>query len=351
MSSKDDKKVSGTMGILLAMDQEFKDKQAPKADLSGVDFSGLDTVETEAPNPKPESKVKPEPKPKSKSRTITKSKPLTDKITARDLSEIDEFTKFKIRMIPAGHIQPWAFANRPDSEFGEWDEFVKSISRSGVEVPIIVRYLAPDSYEVVAGRRRWKACLELGLHVPCDVRKLNDADAARLQQLENDKRSDLSAWADAMYWASLLEKNIFSSQSALAIALERDRRVVSDYMAYTRIPDALVKEIGHLSNVGIKMANHLARLCKEPSNIPKLIEVAGLIREGKISVTKVNAACSSDKDETASHTIKVNGIKSFTLRSDSNGTPTISFRKEILEHLSIDDCLAELVKFAEKKVK
>jgi len=349
-----DKKLTGAMGAMLAQSEQFRDRQAPKADISGLNLSALEipAAETDSPAPKKEESRAAKNKAAEKS-TATGSSGKKRPATTYDKSTQKPDDKFLVRLIPAEKIKPWKYANRPESEFGNWDEFVKSIAE-GIEVPIIVRpdTSQPGSFEVIAGRRRWKACLELGIKVPANVRTLTDAEAARVQQLENDKRDGLSAWADAMFWSKLLNDGVYKSQSALAVALERDRRVISEHLAYTKLPGGLIEAIGPMSGVGLKMVKLLSRLCSDnEQNIPKLVEIADKIRDGKISVSKVTEHCRTGTTNSKTNTVKVNGQECFTVRNDSNGTPTISLRKDLLEHVSVDDCLKVLLELAEAKVK
>jgi len=335
--TNDKSKISGSMGVLLEMDKEYKNKQAPRAHIEGLDMSALSVDSTsKAPTEKP-----------SATKKVSKKNPAT----TRDSTTKRADDKFVTRLIPSEKIKPWKFADRPDSEFGDWDEFVKSIATSGVQIPIVVRSIGSDTFEVIAGRRRWKACLELGIDVPCLIQDLSDSEAASLQHLENYQRSNLSQWANAMSWGKLISSGVFKSQSALAVSIGVDRRVISDSMAYTRLPDKLVEAIGPMSKVGIKMARLLARLSEEESNLEKLCQVGELIRENKISVSKVAILCRTGTTKLDAKIYKANGVNCFSVRSDSNGTPVISLRKELLEHLSVEDCLNQLIKLAEGKVK
>ncbi|MBX3374690.1 MAG: ParB/RepB/Spo0J family partition protein [Phycisphaeraceae bacterium] len=69
----------------------------------------------------------------------------------------------------------------------------QSIRTCGVMQPIVVRPLADGSYEIVAGERRWRAALRLGLaEIPAVVRELDDRTAAEWSLVENLQREDLN---------------------------------------------------------------------------------------------------------------------------------------------------------------
>lgn len=77
--------------------------------------------------------------------------------------------------------------------------------------------------------------------------------------------------------------------------------------------------------------------------LPKLASVAELICDDKISVNKVKDLCSDDQIGAETRTIEIKGVKALTVRRDSNGTPTMSFRKEMLERYSMEDIIKIVV--------
>lgn len=339
----------GAFGRLMDMDADFKNKQAPKVEIPGLRRS--------EPKPDPE-KEKPATTADNDKPVVAEKKPsATSRSTNRDTSTKKADDKFLVRMIASEKIKPWKFANRPETEFGDWDDFVRSVAEKGVELPISVRPDAKNKgeFEVVAGRRRWRACLELGLEVPCFINDYSDEEAASLQQLENDKRNDLSPWANAVNWHRLINEGVFKSQSAMAVALGKDRRVISDYMCYVNLPEKLSKAIGPMTNVGIKMAKLLSRLCSDPQsgeqNVDNLVAIADKIREGKISVSKVQDVCRTGSTNRKPDRVKVNGVEMFTVRRDSNGTKTISILKAAEEVVSIDDITKMLTDYLSDRMK
>jgi alcohol dehydrogenase class IV len=63
----------------------------------------------------------------------------------------------------------------------------------------------PDSYEIVAGERRWRAAQKAQLHeVPVVVRTMGDLDALQLGLIENLQRADLSAIDEARGYRRLM---------------------------------------------------------------------------------------------------------------------------------------------------
>lgn len=74
------------------------------------------------------------------------------------------------------------------------EQLVQSVKEHGVLEPLLVRLTKQlDTYELVAGERRYRAAVVAGLsQVPVTVRELNDEDAFQLALVENLQREDLN---------------------------------------------------------------------------------------------------------------------------------------------------------------
>ena len=72
-------------------------------------------------------------------------------------------------------------------------ELVTSVEQHGILQPLLVRPLAGDGYEIVAGERRFRAAQKARLRdVPVIVRSMSDAEALQYALLENLQRQDLN---------------------------------------------------------------------------------------------------------------------------------------------------------------
>lgn len=72
-------------------------------------------------------------------------------------------------------------------------ELEASVQEWGVIEPIIVRPLGEERYEVVAGERRLRAAIAVGLErVPVVIKELNEEEAWQLGVVENLQREDLN---------------------------------------------------------------------------------------------------------------------------------------------------------------
>ncbi len=70
-----------------------------------------------------------------------------------------------VRIIPIDHIEPNPEQPRMVFEPEALNELAASIREHGVLQPILVRPLGPNTYQIVAGERRWRASRLAGLEI------------------------------------------------------------------------------------------------------------------------------------------------------------------------------------------
>src|SRR5215467_14496704 len=68
------------------------------------------------------------------------------------------------RTLPIAFLKPNRHQPRRAFKDDELEDLAQSIRDKGVLQPILVRPLGPDSYEIVAGERRWRAAQLAKLH-------------------------------------------------------------------------------------------------------------------------------------------------------------------------------------------
>jgi len=104
-------------------------------------------------------------------------------------------------------------------------EIAQSIRAQGVLVPLIVRPTTSDSFEVVAGARRFRAAQLAELFaVPVRVVELTDAEALTLQLVENAIREDVHPYEEALAYRALL-KSPEPPYDVASLALKTGRSV------------------------------------------------------------------------------------------------------------------------------
>src|SRR4029453_5617188 len=89
----------------------------------------------------------------------------------------------------------------------ELNDLAASIRDKGVLQPILVRPLGNESYEIVAGERRWRAAQLAKLHeVPVITRTVSDAQSLEMAIVENVQRADLNAIEEGAAYQELINQ-------------------------------------------------------------------------------------------------------------------------------------------------
>ena len=92
------------------------------------------------------------------------------------------------------------------------DRLLHSIKNSGVIQPIIVRRIpGSETYELIAGERRWRACQEIGKsNIPAIIREADSNQSAAESLIENLVREDLSPLEESKAYQRLIDDHGFS---------------------------------------------------------------------------------------------------------------------------------------------
>jgi ParB family chromosome partitioning protein len=111
------------------------------------------------------------------------------------------------------------------------EELADSIRAQGVVQPIVVRPLAKkDTYEIIAGERRWRAARIAGLtKVPVIVRNVSDNAAMAIGLIENIQRENLNPIEEANALRRLIDEFEMTHEQC-AEAVGRSRASVSNLL-------------------------------------------------------------------------------------------------------------------------
>jgi ParB family transcriptional regulator, chromosome partitioning protein len=151
--------------------------------------------------------------------------------------------------LPIGRLKPGKM--QPRTTFEDLEALVDSVKEFGLLQPILVRPLAgaPDSYEIVAGERRWRAAQKAQLHdVPVVIRSMGDQDALQLGLIENLQRADLTAIDEAQAYRRLHE-DFDQSHDDIARTVGKSRPHVANTVRLLELPPAVQEMVrgGQLS--------------------------------------------------------------------------------------------------------
>ncbi|MFZ5781998.1 MAG: ParB/RepB/Spo0J family partition protein [Pseudomonadota bacterium] len=141
--------------------------------------------------------------------------------------------------LPIGQLKPGRM--QPRTTFDEMTPLVESVREFGLLQPILVRPIPgrEDSFEIVAGERRWRAAQKAQLHeVPVVVRNMGDQDALQLGLIENLQRADLTAIDEALGYRRLAEE-FSQTQEDIARTVGRSRPHVANTLRLLELPAAV----------------------------------------------------------------------------------------------------------------
>ena len=141
-------------------------------------------------------------------------------------------------------IHPATVQPRKHFDEAALDDLAASIKESGLIQPLVVRPLeGGETYELIAGERRWRASQRAGLKkVPVVVKDVDDAVAFALALIENIQRQDLNPVEEALAYRRLCE-DFEISQTELAEQLGKSRASISNSMRLLNLPQDVLEHV------------------------------------------------------------------------------------------------------------
>ncbi|MBP2229810.1 ParB family chromosome partitioning protein [Azospirillum agricola] len=154
-----------------------------------------------------------------------------------DYSQLDKVRQSK--QVPIEFVHPGRYQPRRKFDEEAIQGLVESIRDKGILQPLLVRRdgEAANSYELIAGERRWRAAQIAGLHeVPVVIRDLSDREALEIALIENIQRQDLTPLEEAEGYRRLMDE-FEHTQEDLARAVGKSRSHVANMMRLLALPD------------------------------------------------------------------------------------------------------------------
>lgn len=138
--------------------------------------------------------------------------------------------KTQFRLIPIEWLRPGRYQPRTHFDSKALEELAHSISSQGLIEPLVVRELSPEQYEIIAGERRWRAAMLVGLaELPCLVATYSDEQAAAVTLIENIQRQDLNLIEEATGYQRLLGEFRFQ-QDEIASLVGKSRSHIANIL-------------------------------------------------------------------------------------------------------------------------
>lgn len=195
--------------------------------------------------------------------------------------------KNNINKIDITNIYPNKKQPRKNFDEKEIKQLSESVKNQGLIQPIVVREVSKNTYEIIAGERRWRACQIAGLHsVNCVVMNVDEENVYELALIENIQRENLNIVEEAKAYKNLTElKGLKSDELAKKIG-----KSSSHILNLIRILE-LDKEIHQMLIDGKISMGHARALI----GVPNALEKANEIFKKKLSVRDVERATSKHK--------------------------------------------------------
>ena len=152
----------------------------------------------------------------------------TDAVRTQGSSSISEIEIEKIQPNPG----------QPRREFTEETlaELATSIKEIGIIQPITLRKMSDDTYQIIAGERRFRASQIAGLKtIPAYIRTASDEHMMEMALIENIQREDLNAVEIALAYQSLIEEYNLS-QEELSDRVGKNRATIANFLRLLKLP-------------------------------------------------------------------------------------------------------------------
>jgi len=194
-----------------------------------------------------------------------------------------------VNKIEISKISPNKKQPRKNFEEKEIKELSNSIKNQGLIQPLVVRKISNDSYEIVAGERRWRACQIAGLHeVNCVIMNISEEKVYELALVENIQRENLNVVEEAKAYKNLMQTNKLKNEE-LSKKLGKSPSHISNLIRILELD----QEIHQMIIDGKISMGHARALI----GVPDAVEKAKEIIKKKLSVRDVEKSTSGFKQK------------------------------------------------------
>ena len=152
----------------------------------------------------------------------------SEEVKTSGSSSINEIELSKISVNP----------NQPRREFDPiaLQDLAESIGEIGIIQPITLRQLSEDSYQIIAGERRYRASVMAGLTtIPAYIRTADDENVMEMALIENIQREDLNSLEIALAYQHLIEQYGLT-QERLSERVGKKRATITNYLRLLKLP-------------------------------------------------------------------------------------------------------------------
>ena len=187
-----------------------------------------------------------------------------------------------VRIVQVDRIEP--NPEQPRLAFNQetLDELAASIREHGVLQPILVRPIGQNTYQLIAGERRWRASKQAGLEtIPALIEEIDDDTALEISIIENLQREDISPLDEAAMYDRMVTEHGYSIRK-LADKLGKDKGYVENRLRLADAPEE-VRELVSLRKDTLSHAYVLMKV-QDPKRRRRL---ADQVARGELTLIKL----------------------------------------------------------------
>lgn len=141
-----------------------------------------------------------------------------------------------IREVELSKIHPNPDQPRRDFDEESLEELASSIKKIGLIQPVTLRKTDEDSYQIIAGERRYRASLMAGLEsIPAYIKAANDDELMEMALVENIQREDLNSIEIALAYQNLID-SLSLTQEQLSERVGKKRTTITNYLRLLKLP-------------------------------------------------------------------------------------------------------------------
>ncbi len=216
----------------------------------------------------------------------------------------------KRRTMPVEWIRPCDFQPRKHFNQDALEDLAKSIAMHGVLQPLVVRPIEDEanSYEIIAGERRWRAAQMVQLHdVPVVIQYLDDDAVLEIALIENLQREDLTPIEEAFAFRDLMDR-FGHTQEKLSVTIGKSRPYIGNALRLLDLPES----VQDMVNEGKLTAGHARNLVGQEN----AEELAKQILDENLSVRALEGMVKSKKQSPKSPSKQEKGINTVALEEE-----------------------------------
>ena len=186
------------------------------------------------------------------------------------------------REVPIGSISVNPYQPRDVFNEDALNSLSLSIREVGVLQPVLIRRKTSDTFELIAGERRWRAAKRAGMEtIPAIVRDVEDLTSLEHALVENLHRQDLGPLEEAAAYQQLID-DFQLSQESVAKRVGKSRPTIANALRLLQLPSSVQ---GFLMD-GRLTAGHARALLGLPSR-QEQDQLANRIIEENLTVREI----------------------------------------------------------------